>query len=364
MLKNYFIAISLLSLLSVKAQTPIKIYAADMPAASLLTVRDSVLVNLTNSIGTMDPTVAGPNFNLDYSFLTYTSQQFETFDAPATFSSPFNLLFNVFNTSYGKENKSFTSIPGVPITGAYDFFKVSSTLFKQTGSGFFVNGTPLPFLYSSADVVYKFPMNYLNQDSCDYKFGLPIPTLGYYGQKGHRVNVVDGWGTLTTPEGVFQTLRIKSTIATIDTIYLSSFSLGSNVPRPLKTEYKWFASGKKIPVLEIDVTGGVNTVKYFNPSMVGIYENTTKQFNMAVFPNPFLNDFSLTYTLPSTTNVKIVLMDVVGKIVARVSDQIEALGTHQLFINKNEFNLSAGVYFLKLEANNYKEIKKIVVAKY
>ena len=75
--------------------------------------------------------------------------------------------------------------------------------------------------------------------------------MGYYGQSGHRVNLVDGWGTLITPFGTFQTLRVISTIDAIDTVYNTSLSAGTNIPRPLKYEFKWLATGKKIPVLNL-----------------------------------------------------------------------------------------------------------------
>jgi hypothetical protein len=363
MIKNTFFFLGLIVLSSLNAQTAITITSADMPASSLLTVSDSVLIDITNSAGTNDPTLAGPNFNLDYSSLISTGQRYETFDAPSSFTSPFNLIFNIFNTTYGKENKAFAAVAALGITGAYDFFKVSGSQLKKTGSGLFVNGAPIPFLYTSADVMYKFPMHFSNQDSCDFKYGVAIPTVGYYGETGHRVNVVDGWGTLKTPAGIFQTLRIKSTVDATDTIYLSALSPlpGTNIHRPLRTEYKWFANGKKIPVLEIDVTSGVTSVQYINAAMIGIDENSEDKFNMLVFPNPSVNQVSVNYLLQSTTNVKISIIDIVGKTVANVSDQKETSGTHQKLINTDDYNLSKGVYFLNLQANDYTEVKKIVV---
>jgi len=103
-------------------------------------------------------------------------------------------------------------------------------------------------------------MNYLNKDSSNSSISLPIPNLGYYGKRQKRVNQVDGWGTLITPYGTFNTLRIKSTLTINDTIYLDTLHAGFTIPRPIAYEYKWFSAGSKIPMLEIDATaaGGNN----------------------------------------------------------------------------------------------------------
>ena len=164
------------------------------------------------------------------------------------------MLFNQFNTSYGKDNYSLTSIPlpNVSITAAYDFYKESTADLTQIGAGYVVNTVPLPFLYTSADRVYKFPLDYLNTDSSTYQFGLPIPGIGYYGQTSKRVNIVDGWGSLTTPYGTFQALRVKSAITGTDTVFLTTLGFGYRIPRPLKYEFKWLALGQKVPVLQID----------------------------------------------------------------------------------------------------------------
>ena len=257
-MKKITIIVSLLIGCSV-INAQITIGQSDMPNAG-----DSVLVSITNSLGGIDQTLTGANYNWDYSTLVYNSQQQVKFDAPLTFPTIFALLFNPFNTSYGRENRNLTSlpIPGVSFTGAYDFLKESSSALKQVGAGFTINGTPIPFYYSPNDFIFRFPMNYLNIDSCDYQYSLSIPTIGDYGEKGHRVNMVDGWGTLITPLATYQTLRVKSIITAIDTLYISAFGIGSNIPVPTRVQYKWLATAKQIPVLEIDanIVGGNEVV--------------------------------------------------------------------------------------------------------
>ncbi|MCX6295984.1 MAG: T9SS type A sorting domain-containing protein, partial [Bacteroidetes bacterium] len=314
-------------------------------------------------------------YSWDYSTLVPNLQRYEKFDSPLTFPMPFNLLFNIFNTSYGNENNVLTSlpIPGVTLDMAYDFLKESSSKFSQIGAGYTINGAPLPFLYTSNDVIYHFPMNYLNTDSCDYKFGLPIPSVGYYGQKGHRVNEVDGWGTVITPFGTFNALRIKSTIASTDTIELDLVGFGTNITRPLRYEYKWLATAKQIPVLNImaSVVGGVpvvNNVEYIDSLIstvphLGITENTSENFNSSAFPNPCVETIQVNYFLSEKSTIKISFTDVLGKAVATVLNETQVGGSYQKNINISDLGLSKGVYFLILQTDKNKEVHKIVVGK-
>lgn len=353
------------------AQTPITITASDMPNEN-----DSVLVSVNSTVGASDPLLTGANYNWDYSSLMPTTQQFEKFDAPQTFTSPFNFLFNPGNTSYGRNNYEFASIAlpgGTQISAAYDFFKETTSQFKQIGAGYTVNGIPIPFLYAPVDVIYTFPMNHLNTDSCNYKYGLNIPGLGYYGQSGHRVNQVDGWGTLTTPFGTFQTLRVKSSINAVDTIFYNSFGFGTKITRPLKYEFKWLATGMKIPILKIDanVVGGnisVSAVRYIDSSradvpQVGIVEDAKNNLELTVFPNPCVNDVMLQYNLASTSFVKISITNLVGKTLVDIVDGTQKIGLHRKSISIADCHLSPGIYFLNLQTNNCTEIQKIVVTR-
>lgn len=367
MMKQLLTLICLFLFAALSAQ--ITITSADMPNAN-----DSVLISVTNTVGSADPMLADSNYTWDYSFLTPDIQRFEKFDAPSTFTSPYNLLFNPANTSYGRDNYQFNSapVPGVQITAAYDFYKESSTQYRQHGAGYVINGAPLPFLYNPMDVIYNFPLDYLNSDSCDYKYGTPIPNIGYYGQKGHRINVVDGWGTLITPFGSFQTLRVKSTIAAVDTIYSATFGFGTNINRPLQYQFKWLAIGMKVPVLQVNankvgVNIIVNNVQYIDSLRtgipgVGITENSNNKFNISTYPNPCVNDLMLNYTLTGTSAVKISVMDVIGKTLAVVADEVQVSGPKEQYINLREIQLSPGIYFVSLQVNKTIGMQKIVVA--
>jgi hypothetical protein len=214
------------------------------------------------------------------------------------------------------------------------------------------------------------PMTFGSNSSCFYKYGLEIPGIGYYGQSGTRTNVVDGWGSLTTPFGTFQTIRLKSTIDAEDTVYNNSLQGGANIPRPLKHEYKWLANGKKIPVLKIETTviagnETISTVRYMDSTrsdvpQLGVAENTFRLKSNA-YPNPCVNELNIAYQLPANLTIKMTLTDMVGKTVVTVLNEKQNSGSYKQKINTSD--LSPGVYFLSLQAGDYKETRKIIVSK-
>jgi hypothetical protein len=315
------ILVSLFALTCIHMQSQITITTADMPQ-----VNDSIKISMCTSIGTLNPALTDTNYVWDYSTLIPTNQTVEHFDNPANFAFPFNLLFNIYNTSYGLFNYTPDSIPGlnIKLSKSYDFYKNSATDLKLIGKGIFINGLPANAPYSADDYVYQFPEQYTKVDSCDYKYGTKIPGQGYYGQKGHRVNTADGWGTVKTPYGTFQALRIKSLLTIIDTIYLDTYHIGFNRPRPLTIQYKWLTKSEKIPVLEIDgtSTNGLFTTTnatYRDSARAGVPQTGILEWSSSVpriqtYPNP-ASAFVL-FDIQNGKTDHIQVVDVNGKIYA------------------------------------------------
>jgi hypothetical protein len=346
----------------------ITITSADMP-----NVNDSLYISTTNAIGTHVPAETGANFSWDYSDLKPTLQQSEKFLGPGKFPGLYNFIFNALNTSYGKNNPLFTSmnIPGIKVDAAFDFYKESAASLNQIGAGFQINGIPLPFIYKHPDVMYKFPMDYLNTDSCDFDFGLAVPSYGYYGQSGKRKNFVDGFGELKTPLGTYTTLRTLSLVDITDTVYIQqsdTTGFGFPIKRPTRYEYKWFAVGSKIPVLEIDAIAGTKVPIYnvaFIDSLrkdvihVGIDENMKEAGSFQVYPNPSQDQFNFTYRMNSKSPVKITLLDVLGKELLVLVNETQNPGAQKVTVNVAD--LPAGIYFVNIHCGSVAHVEKISV---
>lgn len=365
MIKSTSLSLSLFCVFAASAQ--ISITSADMPNAN-----DSLYVSNATSVGTHDPSETGAGFSWDYSDLKPVSQMPQKFDAPAHFPSIYALLFNQFNTSYGKNNPLVvaSTIPGIKIDAAYDFYKESAASLNQIGTGYLLNGTPLPFIYKHPDVIYHFPMNYQNVDSCNFDFGQGLPGIGYYGQSGSRHNLVDGWGELKTPFGTFTTLRVLSRVEITDTIYIQQDSTGFGFPirRPTKYEYKWFAANSKIPVLQIDMMVN-NNQKTFTATFldslrkdvihVGIDEHSEQSISLHVYPNPAQDQFTFQYELNSKSPVNIHMYNLVGQQVMTIANEMQGAGMHQQQIQAG--SLPSGIYFLKVQSGNRAAVQKLSI---
>jgi len=85
--------------------------------------------------------------------------------------------------------------------------------------------------------------------------------------------------------------------------------------------------------------------------------DVTKGFS--VYPNPSSGRFNITYRLKEEANVRIQLYDMFGKKVREiVQNQPRSKGTHNLEFTDRR--LSSGVYYLNLNVNEQKMVRKIV----
>ncbi|MCX6297335.1 MAG: glycosyl hydrolase family 18 protein [Bacteroidetes bacterium] len=93
----------------------------------------------------------------------------------------------------------------------------------------------------------------------------------------------------------------------------------------------------------------------------GINASLTTELNCMVFPNPFSESTTFVYQISESSIVEITLTDVLGNQIVLLSKQAQQAGKHQLTINKNEFGLSKGIYFLRLKIGSKEQIAKLII---
>ncbi len=79
------------------------------------------------------------------------------------------------------------------------------------------------------------------------------------------------------------------------------------------------------------------------------------------YPNPFNPTTTIKYSLPKSSNVRLVAYNILGKEVATLVNGNESYGYHS--VNFNASNLASGVYFYRLQAGNFNSIKKLMLLK-
>lgn len=339
----------------------ITITNADLPSAN-----DTARISRADANTPVDLTLTGANYTWDFSFLTPVSQDVDSFIS--VFSTPlvYSFVFG-FNSNLVQRGVDVAAFPGAPISDVYGFYNKSSNNFKQTGYGASINGQSVPVDFNSDDIIYDFPVNFGNIDSSDSDYSLIIPNLAAAVGNQRRVNVVDGWGNVTTPYGTFSALRIVSTLTGEDSLYLDTLGQGFSAQRPLTREYKWMANGQDIPVLQI------NTVDNFGNENVTaiIYRDSVRVLSslmnipapvaLNLYPNPVKDAMvvaSIKVEKMGQATIDILSYD--GRLISRSTEWLMP-GTQTLAVRGADQRLDAGVYLVRISFAGQQFVGRLMV---
>lgn len=279
----------------------------------------------------------------------------------------FQLLF--FGSDFVQPLSGNTALVGGVLSEAYEYYQYANNNQRLQIRGFGGNLTlpgqntavPLPALYTSPDVLYTLPMGYGNIDSSISGYSLPIPLGGAVGnitvkRNQKRVNEVDAWGNITVPSGgSYEVIRHTSKIYRVDSLITDFFPLG--FPSRL-VEYKWFAKGQTIPVLQINGNLSANgnnvtvtSAQYIGGWLTGIEDNTLKNTSIVLYPNPTKNVISLHINAVNKSNkVDIYIYDMQGK---KMSDWHFTLSQNDISeLSIPAHYLANGIYHLQLICDN------------
>ena len=348
-------------ILSSQLMAQITINASDMASPD-----DTVLVGVSTQTNLVDYNTTGANQTWDFSYLTANSERIDTFYNVSSASALYQLSFNNFLTPdykadyYNKLlNGNLPAIPGgiVTLDKPVFFTKNSSSKSEIVGMGVEVNGIEVPTKADTIDMIYQFPMNFNDSwTSRSYLYMDMNPAFNAIFKRHQlRQSTVDGWGSITTPFGTFDVLRVKSTITYTDSIY---FDLGfgaqwSPVPTPQDIEYTWWSNGNKIPLLKVvERNGAANVIEFRGvENYNGVDKVLNDEHQVKIYPNPATNN--LTVDLSKYNNAQISIIDITGKVVLNTNT---TKSTNVFDVS----NLNKGVYFVKIISDNNTITKQFV----
>jgi len=251
----------------------------------------------------IDFSITGSNQNWDYSNLVSTGQtlkEYATLDGASflvgftfgTFAS-FNYQATNFVPSNALPLDQLNQILPVEISDIRQFSKNTNDSITSVGLSITVSGTEIPFKSDTIETRYKFPLNFGDvYDSRGYSNVDMNPVYnGIWRQYRQRHSEVDGWGTITTPLGSFEVLRVHHTINESDSLYVDLFGSASwvELPIPVAHQYEWIAVGEKEPVLRISTTvilgnETVTTIEYKDNDLSASLNESEE--SIQVYPNP------------------------------------------------------------------------------
>lgn len=79
------------------------------------------------------------------------------------------------------------------------------------------------------------------------------------------------------------------------------------------------------------------------------------------YPNPFNPATVIKYQVPENTNVRIVVYDMLGKVVKTMVNEYKTAGSYEASFDAK--GLASGLYFYKMEAGDFTEVKKMMLVK-
>ncbi len=251
----------------------------------------------------IDYSTTGQNMTWDFSGMVSTGQAQKEYFTMSNASQLVQLLFGVFAASQyqatnfvNNDALPLNQIPAgvLPVTigDVRLFSKNSNDSITSIGMTMTIDGTEVPFKSDTIETRYKFPLNFADMYSSRGYTEIDMNPISntIWRQYRQRSSIVDGWGSITTPYGTFNCLRIDHYIQETDSILIEAFGTATWIPLaiPDRHEYEWIANGEKEPILRIttSIVGGnetVTNIEYRDNEIVGLDE-LESQFS--IFPNP------------------------------------------------------------------------------
>ncbi|MBI1838070.1 MAG: T9SS type A sorting domain-containing protein [Flavobacteriia bacterium] len=325
---------------------------------------DTVRMSLSSDTG-LDFVQTGSNQTWDFSSLTPSSQVLDTFHS--TTQIPFlaqiqfgNFAPTKYKASYFREATTLplsqlTFLP-VTINNVFQYTRLTADSLTSVGYSMVINDNEIPYKSDTIEKNYEFPMQYGNTTFSRGYTKIDMNPVYDAILIQHRVHSseIDGWGSIITPFGTFNALRVKHEINELDSVQITVFGQTTWIPlqNPLKRDYEWWTNNQNEPILRISTSdfGGNETIS--NVQYRDFYRDLSakvpeiNKVEIAIFPNP-TSDFLEVKTNESIQKIEII--DLLGKNVL-VSEVIES--------GINISHLNKGYYIVNVTTvnGNYKSV--------
>lgn len=327
-------------------------------STDMATPNDTFRISNAANASSFNFKTTGANYNWDFSGLVSNGQTLEHYVAISATPAIYNVVFMYPFVASFAQVRPDVKIATITIDEGYNFYKNTTASLKEVGFGAKIQGMPIPVSYQSADVIYKFPLNYNNVDSSNSYWNISIPSLGYLEEKKHRVNKVDGWGSITTPYGSFNCIRVKSVVKQVDSFHYDSIPLPFPAIPQTYTEYIWLAKNIGFPIVKATTRGLTTTVSYMDSikSFVGIKPISLHQNEeITLFPNPTTGHINLKLYSEFDGKVDLKIYDVLGNMVM----QETISSSHNTIIDVS--HLKKGIYFVSVNLTDRTISKRLII---
>lgn len=271
-------------------------------------VNDTIRISNAVLDNQLDFQSTGANYSWDFSSLQFNGQKRNDYRPVSQSGMLIQVAFGSFappkyKATYFLPTVSFPQLPSqlpISIQDINQFYKLTADSMTMVGLKLTVNGQEIPAKSDTIETKYHFPItygdSYVSRGATDLDLN-PVYD-GNWRQHRKRETEVDGWGSITTPYGTFDVLRIHHKIIESDSFYVSFNGFGTwiNIPVPESHEYEWRAKEEKEPILMIRtsvVQGSENitAIEYRNNFVLGLEDS--KDILVSMYPNPAQNELNI-----------------------------------------------------------------------
>ena len=231
----------------------------------------------------------------------------------------------------------------------------------DTGGRLFLTGQNIAEQHQGSALMARLGVTF------DQNIGLPLVI-------GVQDDIADGQLLTTSGSGGANNQTSRDRLAIVDsTIARTIFTYGNtaaatagaaievNSTRIVFWGFGWEAIGNSVARDQaMDIV-----LSYLDNAVTGIANevaNRPHQFTLHQnFPNPFNPTTTVSYHLAQSSDISLVVYNLNGQKVATLVRGLQNAGEHRVLFDAG--NLSSGVYFYKLSAGSYSEIKKMILMK-
>ena len=215
-------------------------------------------------------------------------------------------------------------------------------------------------LYVPAELDIPFPFTYQTMVSDSVAHEAYDGSVLFARDTTAKSGVVDGWGTLVTPDGNFDVLRYSYEERT----YLLGFVF-------VDTHYEWW--GQTGPLFSVSIEQG-----FIGPDTYDMFYNTQTITDITSidspevetpstfalqqnYPNPFNPTTTIPFELTEPGNVKLAVYDLLGREVDVLISAQLPVGVHEA--TWNPVNLPGGLYVARLEVDGVRQSRTMTLLK-
>jgi len=335
-MKNFlFFVLTLLIAQQLFSQAPVVLTQDDFPAPD-----NNYLIETVTPPVTFDPYDTGADHNWDFSDLEAggedTSVWVEDSDTDPIY------FFLWLSSDIAESSGAAFDAELFSIEDVYNFYQLDDDIFAFSGFGGKYADIPLPIAFDEPETIVEFPAEFGQETGSVSGFDIEIPGYGGWSEVRTRENEIDGWGSITTPAGTFDVLRIRSEIFIQDVITYDIFEIPIEYTT---TEYRWMAPGEGIPVLQItmqEILGinSVTSVSYKTGELTAIENPEGNPAQMHII-NPARDVLHASLVISTPGEYTFSICDLQGK---QLFSSIETLNTGIYFWEQQIGELATGYY--------------------